>query len=150
MKYIVRIDDEEYAVEIQDLHSRPIVATIDGETFEVMPANVGAAPVRLPIPAAQAAAAEPKQPPAMTTPVLPSRGGGLGGATVRAPLPGLILSILVKPGDTVAKGQELFVIEAMKMKNVVRSHRDGVIAELAASPGETVSHNAVVLTFSEG
>jgi len=36
------------------------------------------------------------------------------------------------------------------MKNVVRAHRDGVIGEVAVTPGQTVSHNAVVITFSEG
>jgi biotin carboxyl carrier protein len=74
---------------------------------------------------------------------------GLGGASVRAPLPGVIQSIMVRPGEAVTKGQELFVIEAMKMKNIVRSHRDGVIADVSVTPGQTVSHNAVVLTFSE-
>jgi biotin carboxyl carrier protein len=148
MKYIVRIDNQDYEVEIRDLHARPIIAEIDGEAFEVMPANGGPIVTAPTQPAAAAPASTPARP-ALTTPVRPQVTSALGGASVRAPIPGVILTIMVKPGQAVAKGQELFVIEAMKMKNVVRSHRDGVIAEIVAAPGQTVSHNAIVVTFSE-
>lgn len=152
MKYIVRIDNQDYEVEINDLNARPIIAIIDGESFEVMPANGGpvvSASAQPASPSAEARPAPARPAPALTTPVRPPAASGLGGASVRAPIPGVILSILVKPGQTVTKGQELFVIEAMKMKNIVRSHRDGVIAEIVAAPGQTVPHNAVVITLSE-
>lgn len=154
MKYIVRIDNQDYEVEIHDLHARPIIAEVGGETFEVVPANGGPV-VHTPVqPFAQPAAARPAAAPARpaagaAAPVRPPVVSGLGGAGVRAPIPGVILSIMVKPGDTVTKGQEVFVIEAMKMKNSVRSQRDGVVAEINASVGQTVPHNAVVITFSE-
>lgn len=145
MKYIVRIDDQDYEVEIEDLHARPVVAVIDGEKFEVMPANGGGSPAAQP-PAAPRPATAPARPAPVAAPVA----SVLGGSSVRAPIPGVIQAVLVKPGQQVTKGQELFVIEAMKMKNVVRSHRDGVVAEIAVAPGQTVSHNAVVITFVEG
>jgi len=112
MKYTVHIDNQEYQVEIRDLHARPIIVEIDGETFEVTPA--ASDPVMAaPAPSAVSTMAPSRSAPALTTPVRPTVSGALGGSSVRAPIPGVILTIHVKPGEAVVKGQELFVIEAM-------------------------------------
>ncbi len=71
-------------------------------------------------------------------------------AVVRAPIPGVLLDVLVRPGDRVAPGDELFIIEAMKMKNKVRANRHGVIGEILATPGATLNYNAPVLSIQEG
>jgi biotin carboxyl carrier protein len=64
---------------------------------------------------------------------------------VTAPLPGKILSVAVKAGDRVQKGDELCVIEAMKMGNSIKAQRDGVVREVIAAPGQTVAFGAVLL-----
>jgi biotin carboxyl carrier protein len=145
MKYSVRIDDQEYTVEINDLRAQPVVAIVDGTPIEVYLPNAHTAPVASRPPAAAPSAQAPARP-AVQAPraVLPSSGN-----SVRAPIPGVIQSILVKPGMSVTQGQELFVIEAMKMKNTIRSPRDGVIAEVLVAPGTTVNHNAPVIAFAE-
>jgi biotin carboxyl carrier protein len=66
---------------------------------------------------------------------------------VLAPIPGVIISIQVKQGDEVSLGQELCVLEAMKMKNTIRSPRAGVIASVNVSSGETVKHHDVLVEF---
>jgi biotin carboxyl carrier protein len=66
---------------------------------------------------------------------------------VRAPMPGNILDIAVKPGNKVSFRQPLCSLEAMKMKNVIRSPRDGVIARVEVSDGQAVSHGDVLFTF---
>ncbi|HCU57729.1 MAG TPA: acetyl-CoA carboxylase biotin carboxyl carrier protein subunit, partial [Anaerolineaceae bacterium] len=68
---------------------------------------------------------------------------------VSAPLPGVIVAILVKPGDKVSRGQELCTLEAMKMKNAIRSSREGTIASVDVAVGDQVSHGQVLMTFSE-
>lgn len=64
-----------------------------------------------------------------------------------APMPGLIAQITVKEGDTVAKGDALMVIEAMKMQTSIRAERDGKIAEVAVAPGAQVDSKDLLIVF---
>jgi propionyl-CoA carboxylase alpha chain len=66
---------------------------------------------------------------------------------VRSPMPGLIISVGVAEGQDVKAGQELCVLEAMKMENVLRAERDGTIAEVTIKPRDTVAADQVLLTF---
>ena len=71
---------------------------------------------------------------------------GLGGpAEIRAVIPGRVVAVSVAVGDSVEAGQQLLVIEAMKMQNEVRSPRAGVVARVAVAPGETVDLGAVLV-----
>jgi biotin carboxyl carrier protein len=67
----------------------------------------------------------------------PASSGG-GSHTIKAPLPGNILSILIKEGDAVAKGQKLLVYEAMKMENDVMAEADGVVKSIKVNVGDSV------------
>jgi 3-methylcrotonyl-CoA carboxylase alpha subunit len=72
-----------------------------------------------------------------------------GGDTVRAPMPGLVRLVSVEAGQTVAKGQPLVTMEAMKMELVLAAPRDGVVAALSVSVGAQVSEGALMLTLEE-
>jgi biotin carboxyl carrier protein len=61
-----------------------------------------------------------------------------GPTTVRAIIPGRVVSVAVTPGDTVTAGQRLLAVEAMKMENELRAPRDGVVERVEASVGQTV------------
>ena len=63
-------------------------------------------------------------------------------------MPGNIIGIEVQPGDQVKHGQTLLTLEAMKMKNAVRSPRDGVVATIEVTAGQTVAHGQVLVTFT--
>jgi propionyl-CoA carboxylase alpha chain len=67
---------------------------------------------------------------------------------VVSPMPGLVVSVDVASGEEVKEGQVICVIEAMKMQNIIRAERDGVIATLSAKPGETVSADDVLAEFA--
>lgn len=71
----------------------------------------------------------------------------VGGAktSVKAPLPGIILKFLVKPGDAVQKGQKLFIMEAMKMENEIKAERDGVIMAIKVTEGQSVLQEEVIM-----
>jgi len=67
--------------------------------------------------------------------------------TLRSPLPGTILDILCKAGDTVKKGQKLVVLEAMKMENAINADRDGVVKEVKANKGDSVLEGADLIVI---
>ncbi|MDR3251294.1 MAG: biotin/lipoyl-binding protein [Tannerella sp.] len=67
---------------------------------------------------------------------------GTSAGSVKSPLPGVILSIDCKEGDTVKKGQKLLVLEAMKMENTIPSDRDGVVATIKVGKGDSVLEGA--------
>lgn len=64
---------------------------------------------------------------------------------VRAPLPGNIMKILVKPGDIIKKDQKLLIMESMKMENTVMAEKDGVVESIRVEPGQAVLQGDVLL-----
>ncbi|MGL5168640.1 MAG: acetyl-CoA carboxylase biotin carboxylase subunit [Afipia sp.] len=70
------------------------------------------------------------------------------GKKVLCPMPGLVVSIAVTEGQDVKAGETLAVIEAMKMQNVLRAERDGVVKKIAATPGATLAVDALILEFA--
>lgn len=67
---------------------------------------------------------------------------------VKAPMPGLVIRILAAEGDEVEKGGNLFVLEAMKMENIIKAPADVKIKSIKVKPGDKVEKNQVVMTFS--
>ena len=66
-----------------------------------------------------------------------------------SPMPGLLRSITVSAGDEVEPGQELCVVEAMKMENILRAERGGRIAEVRVRPGDTLTVGQVIMAFDQ-
>jgi 3-methylcrotonyl-CoA carboxylase alpha subunit len=64
---------------------------------------------------------------------------------LEAPMPGKVIKVNVEPGQLVARGAEILVIEAMKMENAIRAPRDGRVKSVAARVGETVSPGVVLV-----
>ena len=71
-----------------------------------------------------------------------------GDHAVAAPMPGRVVRVLVEPGDRVAAGQGLAVVEAMKMENEVAAPADGVVSEVRAAPGDSVEAGGVLVTLT--
>ena len=67
------------------------------------------------------------------------------GKTVKAPMPGSIMRFLVKPGDTVTKGQPVVILEAMKMENSITSDYAGTVKRLLVKEGSTVAADAPMI-----
>jgi glutaconyl-CoA decarboxylase len=67
-----------------------------------------------------------------------------GAQTVIAPMPGKILAVNIKPGDSVKRGQVIFILEAMKMQNEIMANQDGKISKVNSAVGQTVSTGDVL------
>jgi propionyl-CoA carboxylase alpha chain len=70
------------------------------------------------------------------------------GKKLLCPMPGLVVSIAVSEGQEVKAGETLAVVEAMKMQNVLRAERDGVVKKISAAPGATLAVDALILEFA--
>jgi biotin carboxyl carrier protein len=140
MKVSVKIDGQIYEVDIRDLNKRPIIAVVDGETFEIQPESELGAPVS-------------SEHPKGTMPA-PAKSAfqsarAISGKALLAPLPGTVTEIFVLPGARVETGQPVCVIEAMKMKNTIRADRSGTVATVLASPGQSVKHKQTLVEFGD-
>jgi biotin carboxyl carrier protein len=71
-----------------------------------------------------------------------------GGETITAPMPGLVVAIRVKPGERVAPGQSVMVVEAMKMQNELIAHRGGVVSEVLVAERATVGAGQALLKLA--
>lgn len=81
-----------------------------------------------------------------------ARGGGTavtGEANIVAPMPGLIVAIPVKAGDTVHKGDRVVILESMKMENELRAPRDGIILRVSGTPGASVEKGQVLVVIGD-
>ncbi|MCB9167052.1 MAG: biotin/lipoyl-binding protein [Flavobacteriales bacterium] len=75
------------------------------------------------------------------------RAARVGVPEVKAPMPGLVLNILVKPGQVVKKNEPVLVLEAMKMENVIRAPGDAIVKEVHTDKGTAVEKGQLLLSF---
>lgn len=145
-EYKFKINGNDYNVAINSTNDNLADVTVNGVSYQVemenaMPAAapVQAAPVAAPVAAPQAApvqAAAPAAKPAGE------------GKPVTSPLPGVIIEVSVKEGDTVAAGQKVAVLEAMKMENEIQADRAGVVTKINVSKGDSVLEGAAIVTIA--
>jgi len=140
-RFHLTVDGKTYAVEVLDDPAQAEVRVdVDGEVFTVAVearheegAPAAAAPVVRQAPPRPAAAAVPEAP-------------QVGGSNVvKSPLPGVVKSIAVSPGQTVAFNDELCVIEAMKAMNVIRAPRAGTIGTIYVTEGRKVPYGSPLM-----
>ena len=122
--------------------------TVNGVTYAVQVEEVAggaAAPVAAPAPKAAPA---PAASPAPAAAPAPKASGAQGAVSVKAPMPGNIMKVNVKPGQAVKKGDVMIVLEAMKMENDICAPADGTVASVEVAQGATVETDAVLVTLN--
>ena len=131
----VRVGNNWYNIEVGDLSQSPVQVTVEGETFSV---EVEGLPAVQPRPRRGRS-----QTPGITVPPPTSRASPSRTEenVIRSPMPGRVISILVRPGDRVTAGQEVCVVEAMKMEQSIRAAREGVVKEVLVQPTDSVRTN---------
>jgi biotin carboxyl carrier protein len=135
MRYIVTINNKSYEVEVEKGQATVLKVEDSAAQAAQAAAQAAAAVQASPAPAAQPASPAPAAAPAAVSEK---------GQAVPAPMPGTILSVKVKSGQAVKKGEILFILEAMKMENEIFAPVDGVVAQVAASAGTSVNTGDVL------
>ena len=122
-----------------------LIVTVNGVAYNVtVEEGTGTAAASAPVAAAPAAAQAPAAAPA--APAAPA--GAAGSVTVTAPMPGNILDVKVKAGDSVKAGDTLLILEAMKMENEISAPQDGTIASVNVRKGDVVNSGDLLCTMN--
>jgi biotin carboxyl carrier protein len=138
--YRITLDGTTYEVEVlTDPTQNEVQVRVNGEKFQIHVNDVekAGAVAESPGPVPPVSAESP--PPEPTA----------SGAQLISPLPGTVISVAVEAGQHVAAGDELIVIEAMKMNNRIRSPRSGTVGRILVQVGQQVSHGAPLLAWSD-
>ncbi|HMM29175.1 MAG: biotin/lipoyl-containing protein [Chloroflexota bacterium] len=146
MKVTVKVENEQYEIEIDNLYARPIVAEVDGRRYEVWLDETPVVRPAAPAPVVPASAPAPKPAPAARPAASPASNGAA--KSILAPIPGVIVAVDVRAGDEVEPGQQVCVLEAMKMKNIIRAPRSGTIGAVRVSAGQHVKHHDVLMDYA--
>lgn len=137
-RYTVEVDGRAFTVDVEDAAADRFRVVVEGQAYDValgVGEELGSASV------APTPAAAPRIVP------VPMANGDASSETLGAPMPGVILRILVAAGATVQRGQDIAVLEAMKMENILRAPREGTIAEVCVRQGQQVAHGAPIVKF---
>jgi len=138
--YKFKIGGNQYDVTVNGIEGKLADVTVNGVNYQVELENeVAAAP---------AAAAPVAAPAATAAPAAPTAAAPAGGKKIGSPLPGVIISVDVKEGQAVKRGQKVAVIEAMKMENEILAECDGTIAAIHVKQGDSVLEGADIVTIA--
>jgi biotin carboxyl carrier protein len=167
-RYTLEVGGKPYVVDVQEVTADQYRVEVEGQEFEVRlsgDADLVEAPVTPEILPARGANHHPPQPTTAARPappilvppsvasspppgMRPSTDGQIVGA-LTAPMPGRILSIEVKQGEQVSRGQTVVMLEAMKMKNAIKSPFDGVVLEIAVQAEQNVAYGDLLVQLGE-
>jgi biotin carboxyl carrier protein len=128
----VKIKDRWYTVEVEDLTANPVCVLVDGEPVEVNLEDLMASPA-----APEQAGASDEQQAGRPAPLSVAY-------VVRTPMPGVIMSVSVREGDEVSAGDEVCILEAMKMQQSLKADAAGRVLKIHVHQGQQVQSGAVV------
>ena len=143
--YKFTVNGKEYAVDVLGIEGRSASLTVNGTPYSVeLSEDLPKTPVQAAPAPATAQAPQPKAAPQTAGPA-PAPASG---AVITSPLPGVIISVDVKEGQAVRKGQKVAVLEAMKMENEIQSDCDGTVAAILVHKGDSVLEGAELVKLA--
>jgi len=151
----LEINGKDYTVTINEFSAYEAVVTLNDKTYTVGLKDLGIEQVSdlQPKSIVETSAVQPSPTiniaPVISTGPAPKKPVPVAGASsIIAPLPGLILKIHVKPGDPVKAGQNLVVMEAMKMENDVQASGNGTVKSILVKEGDSVNEGDVLIELA--
>jgi len=153
-KYVFNVDNQDFNIEILSIENGYAQVSVNNEVINIRikqgetnfnpavvvdskPASVTSVKTEAPSEVVEFAPAPTPQ----------AEAGGKVVATLKSPLPGILMSLKVKVGDRVKINDELLVLDAMKMENLITSECDGVVLSIKAAIGQAVMQDDVLIEF---
>jgi glutaconyl-CoA decarboxylase len=130
-EYHFQIGDESYRVKIVEVRADGAVVEVNGAEYQVA--------IQTPGPAAKAETSAPSATSTGSAPAPAASPAELSDGIVRAPMPGVILKVLVEPGNAVAAEEPVLVLEAMKMENEIKAPVAGTLEKIFVALGASVN-----------
>ena len=145
-QFIYRINGQEYIVAVNKMDNGLAEVAVNGSNYKVELVNNEEEITLVTRPASKAPAATATAAPKATTsaPTKPASGGA---GSVKSPLPGIIIDVLVNEGDEVKKGQTVVMLEAMKMENEIYAPVAGTVTQIACKEGDSVNTGDTMLVI---
>ncbi|MBR3884107.1 MAG: acetyl-CoA carboxylase biotin carboxyl carrier protein subunit [Bacteroidaceae bacterium] len=140
-EYKYTINGEKYEVTINEVAETTATVTVNGTEYNV---EWEKPEVKKPVVTVKPTVAKPAP---ATAPVAQPVASPVNGHAIKTPLPGVIIDIKVNVGDTVAKGQTVIVLEAMKMENNINADKEGKVVAIKVAKGDTVADGAVLIVL---
>ena len=137
--YKFKINGNEYSVDIVEIIDNKAQVEVNGKAYEV---ELDMTNVKVP-----AAPAQPTRPAAAPRVAAPAPAAGGAGMQVKSPLPGTVLDVMVREGDTVTAGQHIILLEAMKMENNIEAPKAGKVTNIRVKQRDAVMEGDVLLTI---
>ncbi len=164
-RYTLDISDREFVIDVQELAADRFEVIVGDETYQVTLSGDEAlaeasitpgfqlgpdsAPRSVVANTVARVRSQPSASPAATPAPRKPAGGAGGKGALTAPMPGVILAINVKAGDQIERGQQVAILDAMKMHNVIGAPRAGTVAEVFVTVGQNVDHGDAIIKFQE-
>lgn len=149
-EFNLEINGKEYSVIISDFTATTAEVEVNGNKYEVGIKDLGieqVADLKPQFSAVAAPAAAPVAGGAAAQPQLHKPASITNAAAIMSPLPGLIQKVLVKVGDTVAAGQNLLIMEAMKMENEIQAKSAGTVTSVHVKEGDSVEEGIELVSI---
>ena len=140
--YSFKINGKQYDVAIGPAEGSTLLVKVNGADYHVEMDHAPAAVPDAPVPAPPAVQAAPA-PAAAPSPAAPT-----GGTRVETPMPGVIIEVSVREGQTVKAGEKVVILEAMKMENEIFAPRAGTVTAIHVSKGASVAEGDPVVTIA--
>jgi len=143
-QYRFKINGNQYNVDINSVEGNIASVSVNGTSYQVELEDAPAAPVQaVPV---QTSVITPTAAPAQAAPA-PKPAASGAGKPVTSPLPGVIIAVKVNVGDSVKAGQEVAVLEAMKMENSIEAVQDGTVTAIHVAKGDSILEGAAIVTI---
>jgi len=145
-KYKFKINGNQYNAEVVSIEDNIAEIDINGVKYSVQ-VERDIQPIKTPKLVRSVSVPSTDSHPSIAKTSSPSAPKGTG--TIKSPLPGVILDLLVKKGDTVKVGQRLLVLEAMKMENNIEADKAGIVVSIAKNKGDSVMEGDILIVIGE-
>lgn len=165
-RYTIKVREQEFSIDVQELSADRFEVMVGDQSYDVTLSGDEDLPDAVIAPGYSRegeGAGSARQSPAAATNAMPVRSAaatapaavkprpdGSSGTAVNAPMPGMILELFVKVGDVVERGQQIAVLDAMKMHNFIGAPRAGTITEVCIAPGQAVGHGEAIVRYRPG